>query len=116
MFICVGNGQIIYIFNYVRVQPSTTQLVNVALLVRRLKIMEMPQDLIRLIREWIVGRTFYIQVGDDCSALFDSETPQNSEHSNSCDIKMSILNWCFSADEFDNKPLLKSKNIYKLFY
>ena len=26
-----------------------------------------------LIREWLVGRTFYVQVGDDPSALFDSD-------------------------------------------
>ena len=27
-----------------------------------------------LIREWLTGRSFYVQVGDDCSTLFDSET------------------------------------------
>ena len=35
--------------------------------------MGMPADLIRLICEWLVGRSFYIQVGDDCSSLFDSD-------------------------------------------
>ena len=33
----------------------------------------MPSDLIALIKEWFVGRTFYVQVGQDCSALFDSD-------------------------------------------
>ena len=48
-------------------------LVNIELLVKRLRIMGMPNDLIKLIREWLVGRTFYVQVGDDTSALFDSD-------------------------------------------
>ena len=34
--------------------------------------MGMPLDLIALIKEWLVGRKFYVQVGEDCSALFDS--------------------------------------------
>ena len=33
----------------------------------------MPADLIKLISEWLVGRSFYVQVGDDCSSLFDSD-------------------------------------------
>ena len=33
----------------------------------------MPNDLINLIREGLVGRSFYVQVGDDCSKLFDSD-------------------------------------------
>ena len=48
-------------------------MVNIELLVKRLRIMGMPNDLIKLIREWLVGRTFYVQVGDDTSALFDSD-------------------------------------------
>ena len=48
-------------------------LVNTELLIKRLKIMCMPNDLISLIREWMVGRSFFVQVGDECSALFDSE-------------------------------------------
>ena len=47
-------------------------MVNIELLVKRLRIMGMPNDLIKLIREWLVGRSFYVQVGDDVSALFDS--------------------------------------------
>ena len=34
-------------------------LVNTELLVKRLRIMGMPNDLINLIREWLVGRSFY---------------------------------------------------------
>ena len=29
-------------------------------------------NLTNLIRDWLLDRTFYVQVGDDCSALFDS--------------------------------------------
>ena len=36
-------------------------MVNTSLLVRRLKNMGMPGDLISLIREWLTGRTFYVQ-------------------------------------------------------
>ena len=35
--------------------------------------MGMPADVIALIKEWLVGRTFSVQVGQDCSALFDSD-------------------------------------------
>ena len=48
-------------------------MVNTELLIRRLRIMGMPLDLINLIREWLVGRSFYVQVGDDCSTMFDSD-------------------------------------------
>ena len=44
-------------------------MVNTELLVRRLRIMGMPGDLVNLIREWLVGRSFYVQVGDDCSEM-----------------------------------------------
>ena len=44
-------------------------MVNTELLVRRLRIMGMPADLVNLIREWLVGRSFYVQVGDDCSEM-----------------------------------------------
>ena len=42
-------------------------MVNTELLIKRLRIMDMPVDLINLIREWLTGRSFYVQVGDDCS-------------------------------------------------
>ena len=32
--------------------------------------MGIPSDLIKLIREWLAGRTFYVQVSEDVSALF----------------------------------------------
>ena len=41
-------------------------MVNTEVLVKRLRIMGMPVDLINLIREWLVGRSFYVQVGDNC--------------------------------------------------
>ena len=49
-------------------------LVNTELLVKRLKIMGMPNDLINLIREWLSNRSYYVQLGEDCSVLFDSNT------------------------------------------
>ena len=39
-------------------------MVNTKLLIKRLKIIRMPVDLIQLIREWLVGRTFYGKVGE----------------------------------------------------
>ena len=48
-------------------------LVNVELLIKRLRVMGMPADLIKLIREWLVGRSFYVQVGDEVSSIFDSD-------------------------------------------
>ena len=32
------------------------------LLVKRLKIMGMPMDIIKLIREWLTGRSYYVQL------------------------------------------------------
>jgi hypothetical protein len=49
-------------------------LVNAELLVKRLKIMGMPNDLIKLIREWLAWRSYYVQVGEESSVLFDSNT------------------------------------------
>ena len=49
-------------------------LVNVELLVKRLRLMGLPNDLVGLIREWLTGRSFYVQVGGDCSTLFESGT------------------------------------------
>ena len=47
-------------------------IVNTELLVKRLRVMGMPDDLIRLVRAWLTGRSFYVQVGDNCSSLYDS--------------------------------------------
>ena len=44
-------------------------LVNTELLVKRLKIMGMPSDLIKLIREWLSNRSYYVQVGEECLIL-----------------------------------------------
>ena len=49
-------------------------LVSVELLIKRLRIMGMPKDVIRLIREWLSGRSFYVQIGDDSSTLLGSDT------------------------------------------
>ena len=46
-------------------------LVNTGLLLKRLKVMGFPPDLIVLIKEWLEGRMCYVLVEDDCSALFD---------------------------------------------
>ena len=51
----------------------TFDMVNTELLIRRLRIMGMPADLVGLIREWLVDMTFYVQVGNDCSEMFDSD-------------------------------------------
>ena len=34
--------------------------------------MGMLNDLIGLIQKWLTGRSFYVQIGGDCSALFNS--------------------------------------------
>ena len=34
----------------------------------------MPNDLVNLIRECLTGRSYYVQVGEECSVLFDSNT------------------------------------------
>ena len=46
-------------------------LVNTELLIKHLRVMGMPNDVIGLIREWLIGRSFYVQIGDDHSAMFD---------------------------------------------
>ena len=51
-------------------------LVNTELLVKRLKIMGLPNDLKNLIREWLKDRSFYVEVGNDCSALYDLNNPR----------------------------------------
>ena len=35
--------------------------------------MGLPKDLINLIKEWLKGRSFYVEVGNECSALYDSD-------------------------------------------
>ena len=48
-------------------------MVNKDLLINRLKVMGMPNDLVRLIREWLSGRTFYVEIEGESSALFTSD-------------------------------------------
>ena len=48
-------------------------MVDTNLVIKRLREMGIPDDLIKLIREWLIGRSFYVQVGEDCSRLFDSD-------------------------------------------
>ena len=45
-------------------------LVNIELLMKRLKIMGLPSDLLSLIREWLTNRKFYVQLGDECSSIY----------------------------------------------
>ena len=47
--------------------------VDTNLLIKRLRVMGMPNDVINLIKEWLVGRLFYVQVGEDCSRMFNSD-------------------------------------------
>ena len=42
-------------------QRSVCQQFNTDLLIKRLRIMDMPNDVIGLIREWLLGRSFYVQ-------------------------------------------------------
>ena len=49
-------------------------LVNIELLVRRLRIMGLPRDLVRLIRVWLENREFYVEVGGYCSPVHRSNT------------------------------------------
>ena len=49
-------------------------LVNIELLMKRLKIMGFPMDLTNLIKQWLVERKLYVQVGGSCSMLIDSDT------------------------------------------
>ena len=41
-------------------------LVNTELLIKRLKVMGFPMDLIKLIRKWLIGRSYYVQIGEEC--------------------------------------------------
>ena len=43
--------------------------VNVPLLLKRLKVMGLPEDLIALIEAWLRGRSFYVSIGNLNSSL-----------------------------------------------
>ena len=49
-------------------------LVNVEILIKRLKIIGFPSDLIDLIRIWLTNRKFYVDVDGVCSTLIESDT------------------------------------------
>ena len=51
---------------------SVFDLVNVKLLLKRLKILGMPMDLIGLIEVWLTDRKFYVEIGGICSRIYDS--------------------------------------------
>ena len=46
-------------------------MVDTNLVIKRLREMGIPDDLIKLIREWLIGRSFYVQVGEDCIRCLD---------------------------------------------
>jgi hypothetical protein len=47
-------------------------IVNVQLLLKRLKILGMPTDLINLIEVWLTERKFYVEVDGVCSRIYES--------------------------------------------
>jgi hypothetical protein len=49
-------------------------LVNVELLIKILRIIGLPKDLVKLISSWLNQRKFYVQIGDCCSTIHESET------------------------------------------
>jgi hypothetical protein len=49
-------------------------LVNIELLIKRLCIIYLPNDEVRLIRTWLSGRQFYVSLNDSSSTLHRSET------------------------------------------
>ena len=51
---------------------SAFDLVNFKLLLKRLKILGMPMDLIGLIEVWLTDRKFYVEIGGICSRIYDS--------------------------------------------
>ena len=44
--------------------------VNVDLLLKRLKIMGMPEDLVKLLTSWLTDRAAYVEVDGECSEYF----------------------------------------------
>ena len=47
--------------------------VNVELLIKRLYIIGIPDDIVRLISEWLKNRFFYVTVGEDSSDVHQSD-------------------------------------------
>ena len=48
-------------------------LVNVRLLIRRLRILGLPMDLVKLIEVWLTERKFYVELDGEVSNVLDSE-------------------------------------------
>ena len=86
-------------------------MVNTELLIKRLRVMGMPLDLINLIKEWLVGRTFYVQVGDDCSALFDSDVRTIQESVLGPILYALFVSPLFDLTQLNDKKLSESKMI-----
>jgi hypothetical protein len=53
---------------------AALDLVNVELLIKGLRLIGLPNDLVRLIRTWLSDIKFYVSLNDDCSALQHSDT------------------------------------------
>ena len=49
-------------------------LVNIELLLKRLRILGLPKDLIKLIQIWLTDRKFYVEIDGLCSMLLESDT------------------------------------------
>ncbi len=53
---------------------SAFDLVNVELLIKRLRIIGLPNDVVRLIRTWLTDRKYYVKVGEIFSTIHYSST------------------------------------------
>ena len=64
--------------NYVAVASldlsSAFDVVNTELLLKRITKMGLPQDVVGLLREWLVGRIAYVEVEGSCSEFFEVES------------------------------------------
>ncbi len=64
--------------NYVAVASLDLSLafdvVNTELLLKCITKMGLPQDVVGLLREWLVGRIAYVEVGGSCSEFFDVDS------------------------------------------
>ena len=48
--------------------------VNIELLIKRLKLIGIPKDVVELIKIWLKNRLFYVDIDGDCSFLKTSDT------------------------------------------
>ena len=49
-------------------------LVNVELLIKRLRLIGLPRDLVNLIKTWLTDRKFFVEANGSCSAVYYSDT------------------------------------------